>query len=325
MRRLLIAGLAVSLVLGSAHFIGINAAEKFPARPITAIIPAEAGSGGDINTRPLFEKMSAILGKPIMVVNKPGAAQTIGYRELHQAKPDGYTIGLAYLTIVTAKLQGRFQYDYRDFTLIGRHYTTNPVIVASTKTKRPFKTLQEALAFAKAHPGEVSMATSAAGGPYWTAAKLIEQKMGLEFNSIPQEGSSGFIVAQVAGGHVDLGITDLPTAKPQIEAGNMIPLVVIGPARLSGNLSHLPTFRELGNDISIGSFGCILGPPKMPKDVTEIFAKAVKTVATGPEFQKFIIDRYEHPIYLDPEQLFEFCAEQEKVYRPIYEKAGLLK
>jgi len=89
----------------------IEAAEQYPVKHITFIVPLEAGSDGDIVSRKLAEKGSAILGKPFVIVNKPGAGSTIGYRELLNAKPDGYTIGLTTATIITNKLQGLMPYE----------------------------------------------------------------------------------------------------------------------------------------------------------------------------------------------------------------------
>jgi tripartite-type tricarboxylate transporter receptor subunit TctC len=326
MKRLIVVSLGIILIISLVfHEDEIRASEKYPAKPITAIIPGEAGSGGDVLARPLLEKASALLRTPIMVVNKPGAGQTIGYREIYQAKPDGYTIGCGYLTLITSKLQGRFPYDYRDFTLIGHHVAVSPIIVASTKTKRPFKTIQEVISFAKTHPSEISLATTAVGGPYWTAVMLIEEATGLQFNLIPQEGSGAFVTAQVAGGHTDLGVTEVSSAKPQIEAGNIVPLAVIGPQRLSGELGHVPTWKEVGYDISLTSFVSIIAPPKMQKEVTEILVRTIKTAATDPEYQKFIRFRSDTPLYMGPEEFFNFCEDQRKVYRRIFEKAGLLK
>jgi tripartite-type tricarboxylate transporter receptor subunit TctC len=148
----------------------VQAAETYPARPVTLIVPQEAGSDGDINNRKLMEIASPILGKPIIIVNKPGAGQVIGNRELFKAKPDGYTIGTGSATIILSKLQGLTPFSYRDFTLIAFTYQALPIVLASTKTKTPFKTIEEVVSFAKSHPGEVSVATTAVGGPYWLAS-----------------------------------------------------------------------------------------------------------------------------------------------------------
>jgi tripartite-type tricarboxylate transporter receptor subunit TctC len=181
MKKQRIANLFVLLIVfGIAPMDTGHAVETYPVKPITVIVPFEPGAGGDIKARPLIEKASAILGKPLVIVNKPGAGQVIGYREIYKAKPDGYTIGMCSMSLITAKLLGFSPYDYRDFALIGRPYHSNPIVIAATKTERPFKTIEEVFSFAKSSPGELSVATTAFGGPYWTATMLIQEKTGLK-------------------------------------------------------------------------------------------------------------------------------------------------
>ncbi|MDP2707326.1 MAG: tripartite tricarboxylate transporter substrate-binding protein, partial [Burkholderiales bacterium] len=105
MKRLFI---AVSGILGCLGFSSglVQAAEKYPVKPILFIVPVEAGGDGDVLVRPVMEKVSKMLGQPVVIVNKPGGGSSIGYRELHNAKPDGYTLGWGSATIITNKLQG---------------------------------------------------------------------------------------------------------------------------------------------------------------------------------------------------------------------------
>jgi tripartite-type tricarboxylate transporter receptor subunit TctC len=323
MKRLLVPSLCVLLLLSSTG--KIRAAGEYPVKPITCIIPMEAGADGDIIMRPLMEKAAAILGKPIMIVNKPGGGHTIAYREILKAKPDGYTIGTYAVTLVTNKLQGLLPYDHNDFTLIGNSYIMSELIVASTKTNRPFKTFKEVSSFAKSHPGEVSIASTATGGASWVGAMLLEIGTGLKFNIIPQAGSGAFVITQVAGGHTDLGIAGIPAAKGQIEAGNICPIAGVGPQRYPGKYNYIPTLTDLGYNISFHSFGGVIAPPKMPKDIADKLIEAFKIATNNPEFQKFLVEREFSPFYLPPDELSNFCEEKKKVYRLVFDKAGLLK
>jgi tripartite-type tricarboxylate transporter receptor subunit TctC len=326
MKRLSIVLGSLFLILGAFSFgSGIQAAEQYPVKPITFIVPLEAGSDGDILARPIVQKVSAILGQPIMIVNKPGAGSSIGYREVHDAKPDGYTIGAAYATIVSNKLQGLLPYDHQDFTVVGTYATYIPIVVASTKTKRPFKTMQEALSFAKSNPGDVSIATSAVGGVWWIATMAFQAGTGLQFNVIPQAGAGAFAIAQVAGGHTDLAVLALGAAKPQIEAGNVSFLTVFGAKRAAAPYDNVPTFKDLGYDIFCESAQTVIAPPKMPKDIAKKLAKAFETVGNDPEYQKFVIERNAFPFVTTLDKTVQFLDEQRKVYRSIMEKAGILK
>ena len=303
---------------------GIQAAEQYPVKPINFIIPNEAGADADVLARPLAQKVSTILGKPLVIVNKPGAGSSIGFREVYGSKPDGYTIGMGHATIIINKLAGILPYDHNAFTVLGTYATFIPIIVASTKTQRPFKTLQEALSFAKSHPGEVSIATSGVGQSWWVATLAFQEGTKLKFNIIPQPGTGAFAIAQAAGGHTDLAVVALAAGKSQIEAGNVRFVAVFGGKKAPG-YENVPTLKDLGYDIWWESTQILIGPPKMPKEITDKLVKAFKMGADDPEFQKFVIERNAFPFYLPPGKALDFFNDQRKVVRAIMDKAGILK
>jgi tripartite-type tricarboxylate transporter receptor subunit TctC len=301
------------------------AAERYPAKPIFFIVAVEAGADGDVVSRKLVQKASAILGQPIVIVNKPGAGSSIGYREVHDAKPDGYTIGWASVTIITCKLQGILRYDHQDFTPLGTFATFLPIVVASTKTKRPFKTIQEVMSFAKEHPGEVCMATSGIGQSFWIAGMAFIEGTGLEFNVIPGAGGSGTTIAPVAGGHCDIGIPALGSAKGQLEAGNLRFLASLGTIRAPGEYSSFPTMTELGYDVVWESTNMLIGPPKLPKDIADTLAKAFEKAAKDPEYVKFLTELNAVPTYLPPDKVNGYLDGRRAVVQKIMDKAGILK
>lgn len=319
MRELGIIILSVLLVCSASE-----AAEKYPVKPINFVVPLEAGSDGDVLSRPVVHKVSEILGKPIMIINKPGAGSSLGYRDIYDAKPDGYTIGVAHTQLITNKLQGISPFDYNDFTIMGTFYNWSPIIVASTKTKRPFKTMQEVFTHAKSHPGEISIATSGIGQGWWWATLLFLQKTGFDFNIIPQAGTGAQSIAQVAGGHTDLAILGLAAAKPQIEAGNVRFLAILGYNK-AGGYQDVPTLKELGYDVNWEGPGFWAGPPKLPKDIFGKLTKAFEAATNSPEYRKFAADRNATAMYLSPEKAVELLNRLRSVCVPIAEKAGILK
>jgi tripartite-type tricarboxylate transporter receptor subunit TctC len=310
-----------SLIFGDNF---LPAATPYPVKPINLIIPVEAGSDADIVTRPLAQKASAILGKPIMIINKPGAGSTIGYREIHNAKPDGYTIGMATITLVSSKVQGLMPLDYHDFALIGTFYRMYANLYGSTKTKRPFQTVQEVIAFAKKNPGEVSMASAGIGMSLWVGAMAFISGTGIDVNVIPQTGAGGQSMLQVAGGHADLTVTHSAAAKSQIDAGNVRFLAVIGDER-DPAYPNVPTLKDIGYNIGWESLGIIIAPPKVPKEELEKLTKAFASAANDPEYQKFLKERFSNPFYLPPDKITPYLDEKRKVVREIMSKAGLLK
>jgi tripartite-type tricarboxylate transporter receptor subunit TctC len=315
---------SVFLLLVSWNGTVCYSAEAYPARPINFIVPNEAGADADVLARPLCQRVSAILGKPVVIVNKPGGGSSIGMREVHESKPDGYTIGMAHATILINKLIGNLPYDHEGFTVLGTYATFIPIVVGSTKTSRPFKTLPEAVAFGKANPGEVSIATSGVGQSWWVATLAFQEGVGVNFNIIPQPGTGAFSVAQVAGGHTDLAILALAAAKSQIDADMVKFLSVFGSKKAPG-YENVPTMKELGIDVSWESTQILLGPPKMPAPIVEKLVKAFETAANEPEYKKFVIERNAVPFYQPPAQAVAFFNEQRKVVRSVMKKAKLLK
>jgi tripartite-type tricarboxylate transporter receptor subunit TctC len=311
----------LTILLGGNEIL---AATAYPVRPINLIIPVEAGSDADIVTRPLVQKASAILGKPIMITNKPGGGSTIGYREVYNSKPDGYTIGMATITLVSNKVQGLMPLDYHDFSLIGTFYRMYANLYGSTKTKRPFPTIQEVITFAKANPGEVKLASAGIGMSLWVGAMAFIAGTGVDINVIPQAGSGALTMAQLAGGHVDLAVTHSAAAKSQIDAGNVRFLAVIGYDR-DPAYPNVPTLKDIGYDVSWESCGIVIGPPKMPREVMEKLTKAFETAAKDSEYQKFLVERFSTPYYLPPDKITPYLDGKRKVVRDIMSKAGLLK
>ena len=316
--------IGIMLMLGSFNASPGHGAEQYPVRPINFIVPNEAGADADVLARPVCQGVSTLLGKPIVIVNKPGGGSSIGMREVHDAKPDGYTIGMSHATILINKLMGSLPYDHAGFTVLGTYATFIPIIVSSTKTQRPFKTMGEVVSFAKSNPGEVSIATSGVGQSWWVATLAFQEGTGLKFNIIPQPGTGAFATAQVAGGHTDLAILALASAKSQLEAGNIRFLAVFGSKKAPG-YEDVPTLKELGYDVNWESTQILIGPPKMPKDVVDKLVKAFEKAAGEPEYKKFVIERNAVPFYLPPDKAIQFFDEQRKVVRGIMDKAGLIK
>jgi tripartite-type tricarboxylate transporter receptor subunit TctC len=297
--------------------------EKYPTKPIRVIFPVEPGSGGDVLCRPLIEKMSKILGKPMIVINKPGASGSIGLKEVHDAKPDGYTISASAPFIVTNKMQGLLPYDHREFDIIGI-FQTDPGIVSST-SKKPWNTVKEVVAYAKANPGEVSIATSSKGAIWWLAAMAFQDASGVKFNVMPQAGAGGLATTQVAGGHADLGLLGIPEAKAQIEGGNIRLLAVMSKERLAGKFNYAPTLREEGILAEVSTFRAIVAPKGLPQPVFDKIFAATEKAANDPEYRNFLASQNSIPLWLPKEQAVKFYEEQARIYRPIIEKAGMYK
>ena len=325
MRRLSAAIVGVWLCSGFPGSGVVQAAVKYPVKPITCIVGVEAGGDGDVLVRPLMQRVSKMLGQSIVIVNKPGAGSSIAYREVHGAKPDGYTIGWGSATIITNKLQGVSPLDYHDFTQLGAYATFFPIVIASTKSKVQFNTIQEAIAYAKANPGKLNMSTAGIGQSWWVAATSFIGGTGIKVNTIPQPGAGALVVAQVAGGHAELGVAAMGSAKGMVESGQVKFLATLGEGRAPAPYDKIPTVRELGYDVSWESTNFMFGPPKMPKEIVAILVNAIEKAAKDPEFIKFANERHTRWEYIRPGDVNPAFDKRRKTVREIMSKAGILK
>ena len=325
MKRVFVTIAGVWLCSGWFGFWGVQAADKYPVKPITCIVAVEAGADGDVLVRPIMERVSKMLGQPIVIVNKPGGGSSIGYRELHAAKPDGYTIGWGSATIITNKLQGVSPLDYHDFTQLGGYATFFPIVIAATKSKVQFNTIQEVIAYAKANPGQINMSTAGVGQSWWVAAMSFLGGTGLNINSIPQPGAGAMTVAQVAGGHAEIGVAALGSAKSMVDSGQVKFLATLGEARAPAPYDKIPTIKELGYDVSWESTNFIMGPQNMPKEVVTILVSAIEKAAKDPEYIKFANDRNTRWEYIAPGDVVPSFDKRRDAVREIMRKAGILK
>jgi tripartite-type tricarboxylate transporter receptor subunit TctC len=325
MKKLWVAVASVVSCLGSFSSGTVQAADKYPVKPIVFIVPVEAGGDGDVLVRPVMQRVSQMLGQPVVIVNKPGAGSSTGYREIHGAKPDGYTLGWGSATIITNKLQGVSPLDYHDFTQLGAYATFFPIVIASTKSAVKFNTIQEAIAHAKANPGKLNMSTAGVGQSWWVAATAFLGGTGLDVNTIPQPGAGALVTSQVAGGHAELGVAALASAKGMIESGQVKFLATLGDGRAPAPYDKIPTVRELGYDVSWESSNFVMGPPKLPQEIVAILTSAIEKAVKEPEFIKFVSERNARWDYIPADKVVASYDKRRDTVREIMRKAGILK
>jgi tripartite-type tricarboxylate transporter receptor subunit TctC len=325
MKRKVIAFLCLFILSGVAGLQSITlAAGTYPSKPIAFIMPL--GPSGDLQMvmQPWLQKTSAALGQPIVIVNKPGAGGAIAYRELHAAKPDGYTLGGMIWSLLSLKLQGMLPYDYRDFTIINTQANQYGLIIASKKGKRIFKTMEEVISSARSNPLEVTIATTAVGQTWWIAALYLQDKLGIKLTIVPQEEGGGMVATQVAGGHIDLGIMGLASARSQIEAGNVEILACLSPDRFAEPYHYVRTMREIGYDVTLKGWSGIIGPPKMPPEIVDKLANTF-IANLGPDIMQHFAATAQHVNVLRSAEAIKAFDEERNIIKAMMDKAGILK
>jgi tripartite-type tricarboxylate transporter receptor subunit TctC len=235
------------LTIGLA-LAGVAAAQTqlpdYPTRPVRVVVPFSPGGAVDGPMRLIAEGLSKRLGQPVFVENRPGAGATIGTELVAKAAPDGYTLLLASQTnAISATLYSKLSYDpiedFAPISLIGRE----PGVVV-VHPSLPVHTLQELIAYVKAHPGEIDYASSGNGSGQHLFAALLCSMTGMKMNHVPYRGS-GQATTDLLGGQVKVAIPGTAGMVGHIRAGKLRALAVTG-AKRSPQLPDVPTVAEAG-------------------------------------------------------------------------------
>jgi tripartite-type tricarboxylate transporter receptor subunit TctC len=249
--------------LGAAASAPIGAAaQTYPDHVVQIIAPATAGSSADILGRVLADGFSAQLGKPFIVVNKPGANGVLGTADVARANPDGYTLlhGATYSITVQPLTDPQAGYTAQSFTPICQTFKNDQVIVVAPNS--PLKTARDLVEAAKRKPGAVTAGIPGiATIPHLAMIELAEQAK-VEFNDVPFKGPAEEI-QNVRSGQIDFAAVPLTAA-----AGSGLPMPGIFAETRNPSLPDVPTFKEQGYDIAPLSYGGLLGPAGIPAEVT---------------------------------------------------------
>ncbi len=235
---------AVAFIVAAVLFAAPSAAQDFPNRPITLVVPFPAGGGNDALARVVADKMSKPLGQQVVVENRSGAGGTIGTRAVAKAHPDGYTILLSYTgtLAINPSLYPNAGYDPRkDFEPIGLIALLPSVLVVHPSL--PARSTAELIAFAKANRGKINYAFVPSTVGHITT-ELFARSAGIELTSIPYKGN-GNALGDLLGGHVSMMFISLLPIIGNVRAGTLRALAITSPQR-SALLPDVPPISESG-------------------------------------------------------------------------------
>ncbi len=254
----------------------------YPEKEITVIVPYGAGGGSDIMVRTVAPYIEKYLGNgaKLVVENRTGASGIVGWNALHNADPDGYTVGIITTpSIVTKPIEGKADFTWEDFTIIG-NMVRDPAAL-SVKKGSDFKNLDELMTFAKENPKVVTMATGNFGGDDHLAGLQLAELTGAEFTFVPFPGATARNATM--GGHIAVGSFNLGEAVNYQSSIDI--LGVMSDERIS-LAPNVPTFKEQGIDLVMASQRGFAGPKGMPEEAVEAFSAALEKSLADPEFQK---------------------------------------
>ncbi len=251
----------------------IAKADTYPSRPVHLIVPQAPASSTDIHARLIGQWLSDHLGQAFIVDDRPGAGGNVGTESVVRATPDGYTL----LTVnsqnaISPALYPDLTFDFiRDIAPIGQ--VSFAPLVMEVNPSVPAKTVPEFIAYAKANPGKINMASAGVGGPQHLAGELFKSMTGLNLIHVPYRGTTPAITDMLAG-NVQLMFDVLPTSLPHIKAGKLRALAVTSKQRLDALPDLPPVADYLPGYEAAGWLG--LGAPRgTPSEIIDTLNKQV--------------------------------------------------
>src|SRR5215469_10356944 len=295
-------------------------AQSYPTRPITAIIPFAGGSASDVVSRIMFERMSRLLGQPIIVENRPGAGGNSGTAAAAKAAPDGYTLlgGGSGPIAANKTLYRDLGYDPEsDFETITPFAAFT--IVVTTSNKLPVNNLRDLITYARAHPS-LNYGSVGIGSSQHLAGEFFSQITGVKLTHVPYR-NIGQYVPDLMAGTVPLGFQWYPNVAPAIAAGGAKALAVAGANRLDA-LPNTPTSKEAGlpEYVVSGWFALMVPKGTPPAIVTRLSQEASAALKDQQVREKFELQGAE-PMTLPVDQTKRFIADEIKKYHDIVTKA----
>ncbi len=306
---------AATLSLGAA-------AQAYPTKPITIVVPFSAGGTTDILARLVGQYLTTELGQPVVVDNKAGAGGNIGGALAAKAPADGYTLfmGTVGTHAINAALYKKMPFDHvKDFAPLSRVANVPNLLVAHPS--QPFKTVPEMIAYAKANPGKINFGSPGNGASPHLSGELFKSMAKVELTHIPYKGSAP-AVSDLLGNQIAIMFDNLPSVIPHVRSGKLR-AIAISTAKRSPELPDVPTIAEAGvpGYEAVSWFG-LFAPAATPKPVLDKLSTALSKVLANPEVQKKISAQGGETVNETPAQFAAFIRSETTKWGKVVKESG---
>lgn len=283
--------------------------QAFPTKPIRFIVAYPAGGGGDINARIFAPEVSANLGQPVVVENRPGGGTNIANEYVAKAAPDGYTLLVnSGAIVINMSLYKTVGYDaIRDFAPISC-LTQSPNILA-VHPSLPVKNVRDLIALAKANPGLMNFASGGTGTTQHLIGELFKLRTGTKFVHVPYKGGAPALVA-VLGGEVEMTFASLPAISRYLKSKRLRALASTGAAR-AVQIPDVPTLTEAGvSGLDVLIWFGVLAPAGTSRDIVSTLANAIRKAAQSPSVRQRLISVGAEPVANTPEEFTQMLKRE---------------
>jgi tripartite-type tricarboxylate transporter receptor subunit TctC len=300
-------------------------AQAYPNKPIRMIIPFAPGGASDFVGRIMQPKMQELLGQPIVVENKPGAAGSIGMDFVAKSAPDGYTVflgNIGSIAINPAVLPAQSSVPTRDLVAITQVVDVPSIIIAHPSL--PVSSVKELIAYAKANPGKLNYGSPGSGSVDRLVIEILRKVGGgLSMVHVPYKGGAGPAVAGLMGGETNLMSPTAASSLPGIRSGRLKALAVTGEKRLE-QLPNAPTVKEEGfADLTASSWQGLFVPTGTPKEaIDKLYDAAVKTMAVPDVVSRLATGGAFAVTSPNPQAFGEYVAEETRRWARIAKESN---
>jgi tripartite-type tricarboxylate transporter receptor subunit TctC len=314
MLRILVAG--ISLMMAE-----LVSAQSYPARQVRIVVPFPPGGTSDILARTIGARLSAPLGQPVVVENRPGAGGNIAADHVAKSAPDGYTLIMGTSSLaISQSLYAKLTYNLvQDFAPITQavNYTNLLVVHPSAGVS----SVAELLALAKAKPGSLSYGTAGNGTPPHMTGELFKAYTGVNILHIPYKGGAPAIVDLVAG-QIPMMFDNVPPLLPHVRSGRIKPLAVTSLSRIAV-LPDVPTLHELGlKDFDAVGWNGLLAPAGTPREIIARVHGEVVRVLRAPEVRDQLTAQGADVVGNSPEEFSAWIKTEVKKWADVVKASG---
>lgn len=292
-------GVAVAVLAGAAQ------AQTYPARGVRMLVPFPPGGGTDIVARVMGQKLSELWAQPVIMDNRPGGTTVLAADIVAKSPPDGYTLFVTPVPFsIVPNLQPKLPFDpIADFEPIALFNTAPLVFIVNPGV--PARSIKELIALAKAKPGVLNFGSSGTGSSNHLAGELFNAMAGVKIQHVPYKGSPPALI-DLAGGHVDLAVTTVPSALALINGGKVRALAVTSIKR-SSTLPDVPTLNEAGlKGFEADGWNGVSAPARTPKDVINKINADVARVLRMPDVLEKFRSEGAEPAAMTPAEFAAF-------------------
>jgi tripartite-type tricarboxylate transporter receptor subunit TctC len=285
-----------------------RATQSYPTRPVRIVVGFAAGGTTDIVARLIGQRLSERLGQQFIIENRPGASTNVATEAVARAPADGYTLlAVGSTSTINATLHDKLNFNLnRDFAMVAG--LNRSPLVLEVHPAVPVNTVPEFIAYAKANPGKISMASFGAGSISHVAGEMFKMDTGVDMIHVPYNGSGPMLI-DLLGGQVQAAFDNLPASVGHIRAGKLRALAITSAMR-SGALPNVPTLAEFLRGYEVSAFIGVGVPKNTPDEIIDKLNKEINRGLADPNIKARLAELGSAPLVLSSAEFSKLVAHE---------------